>query len=140
MTVPTRNPMLRIEPAEPHATPSAEGGEPMQVDKPSGAHAALGSTRTAPARRWRVRRSYFPLSLPGESLGEVEAPSRAEAEQLAVAQFGGPIAVEPVTLRDVLPLERAVRRVEREAARRPRSGRTLRDLFGTDPSGPDESA
>lgn len=70
---------------------------------------------------WLARRSHFPFTLPGEKLGTVQASTRAEAEQLAEASFGGAVTVEPAhatTPEHEQRLERAVR-----VAQRGRNGR-----------------
>lgn len=80
-------------------------------------------------RRWVVRRSHFPLALPGEKLGVVEAPDRYGAGVLATAQFGsGMITVEPES--HVNPeLERVVAKAVKAAGQR--RGRPTR----SDPKG-----
>jgi hypothetical protein len=65
---------------------------------------------------WLVRRSHYPLDLPGEKLGTVQAPTRVAAEQRAEAQFGGAVTVEPAhatTPEREERLERAVRAAQR---------------------------
>lgn len=75
----------------------------------------------APLRRWTVRRSHFPLALPGEKLGVVEASDETVARMMAVRQFDGATVVEPE--HRVNPqLERAVDRAVKAAGRRERAG------------------
>lgn len=81
------------------------------MNKPSSTNRSANSEQ----KRWIVRRSHFPLRLPGEVLGVVEAQDRIEAELLAV-RFGPSITIEPE--HRVNPeLERVVARAVKAAGR-----------------------
>lgn len=72
-------------------------------------------------RRWIVRKSGYPFTLPGKQLGVVEARDRFAAFARAEAQFGGSITIEPE--HTVNPeLERLTARAVKAAERRQRGG------------------
>jgi hypothetical protein len=70
-------------------------------------------------RRWIVRRSNYPFTVPGQQLGVVEAPDKTAAAIVAAAQFAGALTIEPE--HQVNPeLERVVNRAVQAANRRER--------------------
>lgn len=72
------------------------------------------------SQRWTVRRSHYPLGLPGEKLGVVSAADKTAAEIAAAEWFVGPLTVEPE--HRVNPeLERVVDRAVKAAGRKARS-------------------
>jgi hypothetical protein len=74
-----------------------------------------------PAPTWIVRRSRFPLALPGDRLGTVEAHTRTAAELAAGAQFDGAVTVELEPAHPNPALEKAVARAV-QASTRQRTG------------------
>lgn len=76
----------------------------------------------APLRRWIVRRSHFPLALPGEKLGVVEAFDRFAAMTAAIVAYDTAVTVEPEPAAPNPALERVVNRAVKAAGRRERAG------------------
>jgi hypothetical protein len=71
--------------------------------------------------RWIVRRSHFPLALPGEKLCSVEAHDKTAAAVEAAKVVTGAFTVEPES-RVNPQLERVVERAVKAAGRRDRRG------------------
>lgn len=72
-----------------HRDQSDGHGVARREDAPS----SLGQLTSA--RRWIVRRSGFPFTIPGDPIGSVQASDRDVARQLAVDVYGPKVTVEP---------------------------------------------